>query len=195
MAGCGLPGNGMRALISDTASDRLSVFINEDRNKTKLAASAQSTDTTIFIRDTTGFKINGWACIACPDVDTIYRMVQHVGPCASGADTLLLSYPLNVGSFSDTINTRVYPADCIYYFIATGTDNRELRRWKNNQSLNLGSRLDSMNIVLKNDAGVAVGGLTAKNAGVLTVVLGGYVGADCDRIFLADSTEINIRNN
>jgi hypothetical protein len=193
MAGCGLPGNGLRYTLSDAASDELTLFSNESGIETTLGQPVQPAHNQAIVADATGFVSGGGICLAAEGVDTVYRVV-------TGID---LGSPagFNTIHFSDAVNTinpfpageRVFPTTCIRYTVTGAGPEHQILRTRNNNQLPIGGTLDSLNIVPKNSAGAAVGGVS-KSAAVLTVVIGGYIGSDGNRTFIADSSEINIRN-
>lgn len=194
MAGCALPGNGLIAHCSDTASDRFSLYLSESGLRTSLFAQAEPSHTTLLIDDATGFTENGGVCLAAFGIDTIYKEINHLGIDAAGPDTLILNESLNTAQPFGVASTRVYPADRIDYRFSVTAGVKKFERRKNGQNLNIGPKLDSLNIMLKNSAGNPVGG-SIKNASVITVVIGGYVGSGAKRVFIADSTEVNFRNS
>jgi hypothetical protein len=187
MAGCGLPGNGMRAILNDGTNDQLLVFTNENRVRTVLIVAAQLSDYDLYIADTTGFKNDGWICLEGPD--TIYREIAAIKNTA-GINIIELAMPVGVvGPF--TVGTKVHAATRISYTIASNPK-PVLKRKLNDMSIDLGAKLQKIAVIPKNGAGSVVA--SARDADVLTVVLGGYIGKNGNRFLLADSTEVNIRN-
>jgi hypothetical protein len=191
MAGCNLPGNGVTAILQNEADDRLSMYTNENRRETTLAADGQPGYSKIFIMDTAGFKTYGYACIAAPTVDTLYKRITRIGVNNSGPDTLYFSSNLYYGPFP-VATTHVYPAVRVRYQVY-GNPAQKLYRVRNTDTLRIGGLLDSLNIIPKNAAGNPVG-FASDQASVITVLLGGHVGKDRNRVFIGDSIEVNIRN-
>jgi|GEM_PF-1825110 len=194
MAGCALPGNGLSAHCYNNASDSFSLYLSETGLHTSLTTPAQPAHANLLIDDATGFSENGGVCIAAPGVDTIYRQISHVGLYAASPDTLFLNEALNTALPFDVASTRVYPADRIDYRFSVTAGVKKFERRRNGQGPGIGPKLDSLDIVLKNSAGNPVGG-SIENASVITVVIGGYVGSGSNRVFIADSTEVNFRNS
>ncbi len=192
MAGCGLPGNGVDAVLSDTSSDQLSLFINENRRETALADTANPQDRAVIIGDATDFRAGGWVCLSSSGTDTLYREIKRIGEANPGADTLELFQ--TVGSANPLYGgTKVFPASKITYTVASDSV-FELKRLRNGKTLSLGRKLDSLHIVGKTFDGTPIAGGSLSDAQVMMIVLGGYVGTGQNRVFLADSTEINLRN-
>jgi hypothetical protein len=190
MAGCGLPGNGVTAVLADNASDQLSLFINENRRETTLTAVVQPAHTTIYIADATGFVADGWVCLARPATDTIYRRIVSISNNGSSPETLVMDEAATSGPF-DIATTRVFPATRVRYNVSGSP--LQLQRGKNGVTVPVGGKLDSINIVPKNGAKVPVV-CPIDNASILTVVIGRHIGNGGNRFFMADSTEINMRN-
>ena len=193
MAGVGLPGNGVAAFLSDTVSDRLTLFTNENRTSTTLASNVTTGSTKLLVNDSAGFKTGGWVCLEGIGVDTTYWYISHFGYNHSGVDTLSIAPPiLSAYSVSGTL---VYPAVRIGYLIGNGTGTTpKLLRLRNNLSIDLGAKLDSIDVLPKDKLGNLLTMGSIKNASVLTVVVGGFIGFNNSRVFMADSTEVNIRN-
>lgn len=192
-AGSYLPGNGVTAILENEGNDRLSMYINETRRETVLSAIAQPVSWYIRVPDTVGygFTVGGSVCIAATGIDTIYRRITRIGMCSSGPDTLHLSMWLISGPFP--AGSRVFPAIRIRYQI-TPTPTPKLSRVRNLDTINIGGLLDSLNVIPKNVAGNPVGN-NIDQAALVTVLVGGHVGKDGNRVFIGDSTEVNIRNN
>ncbi|MBN1575678.1 MAG: hypothetical protein JW913_03950 [Chitinispirillaceae bacterium] len=190
MAGCGLPGNGVSTHLVDEENDHLSCYSNEQRLETTLTTTADPAHTKIIVADAAGFVVNGYVCLADPP-DTCYRRITRIGIYAGGEDTLVLSRAIYYGPF-DYTTTHVYPATKFSYKL-TGSPTPSIQRLKNNAPLPLGGKLDSIIVILKNAAGNPVGA-SVGDAAVVMVVVGGHIGNGGNRVFLADSTEVNIRN-
>lgn len=189
MAGCGLPGNGLRTVLFEEHNDQLILFSNEERIQTTLGKEAKANDMQITVASAEGFKEDEWVCVAS-SVDTVYREIRSIKDNNVGLDTIYLNFPmLSPGTMVSGSN--VYAADCIYYWAAS--DPRPvLKRKKNDMTVELGTHLAKIAVVPKKSNGTIVP--LARDADVITVVLGGYVGTGNNRVLLADSTEVNIRN-
>ena len=192
MAGCGLPGNGLQVNLHDNASDSLRLFTNESGRETKLTMALDPTLTRAIVDDATGFAIEGGICFAAPGVDTVYRNIIRVGIQGAGNDTVDFDAATNT-TLSFPVNAPVYPAVCIRYTVSGTGSARVISRARNNAVSPLGTDLDSINLVPKDALGTPVVGVF-KNVAVMTVVVGGHVGRGGNRVFIADSTEVNIRN-
>ncbi|MBN1308466.1 MAG: hypothetical protein JXA18_11145, partial [Chitinispirillaceae bacterium] len=142
-----------------------------------------------IVADAAGFALDGYACLGGPP-DTCYRRITGIGVNHSGPDTLHLSRVVYHGPYA--VGTPVYPATKLSYRV-TGSPTPCIQRLKNSAPIPLGGKLDSIIVILKNGAGNPVGA-SVGDAEVVTVVVGGHVGSGGNRVFLADSTEVNIRN-
>ena len=190
MAGCGLPGNGVSTHLVDTTNYHLSCYSNELRRQTTLSVGASSSDTRVIVADGTGFSTNGYVCLAEDGRDTVYRKINAIGIEGSGFDTLYLSMSIYHCNF--TTGATVYPATKVSYWVTTGSP-KQIKRYRNNIPIKIGTKLDSILVVLKNAAGNPVGA-SVDDAAMVTVVVGGHVGTGGNRVFMAESTEVNIRN-
>lgn len=189
MAGLGLPGNGINATLQDTASDDLRIFQNELREETTLTDTAQPADRKILVVTAMHAITGGWICLAGPD--TIYREIERIGKKTGGPDTIHLIASVVSGPFYPTA-TRVLPAQRIEYHVKTSPKTQLSRSW-GGADVALGQHLDSLNIIPKDKLGTPIAG-PASGATYLTVVFGGYIGKNTNRIFMAESTDVNIRN-
>ena len=191
MAGCGLPGNGVSTYLVDEESCHLTCFTNEMHLQSSLTDVAQPADMHIVVDTAEGFLVGGYACLGGPP-DTCYRRIIHIGTAdpPSGPDTLHLSRTVYHGPYD--IDTPVYPAITLTYTV-TNNPTPSIQRMKNGAPFALGGKLDSIRIELKDDAGNPVGA-SVENAAVVTVMLGGHIGDGGNRVFLTDTTEVNIRN-
>lgn len=188
MAGLGLPGNGIEANLSDTASDELRIFINEQRQSSVLTAPASALDYAVFVENGLIMKPGQWVCLA--GTDTVYKEISRVGMNAMAADTVYLTEQIGVGNYPAA--SLVYPAIRIEYYVKN-VSGPDFVRKKNNFAVNLSGLLDTMNIVPKDSFGVPLSG-SISSARVLTVVFGGMVGSGSSGVLMAESTEVNIRN-
>lgn len=191
MAGYGLPGNGIYVNLDASDNDKITFYTNENNSSTGLAQDAQPAHTKIYVNDASFFSVGGTVCLA--GTDTIYRTIQHVGINASGDDTLILTASINTAQPLWAASSNAYPAMSISYEIS-GSAPFSLRRSRNGADLNIGGKLDSIEVKPKDISGNVLAG-NGTNASVITIVMGGYVGKDGNRVFLAESTEVNIRNN
>ncbi len=189
MAGCGLPGKGVDAVLTDVQSDELSLFINENRRETTLTSAVQPAHTTIYISDVNGFAADQWVCLAGPD--TIYRRIISIVDNGSSPYTLEMDEAAVSGPF-ETATTRVFPATRVRYQVSGSP--LQLQRIKNGASVPIGGKVDSINIVPKSGAKVPVV-CSIDNASLIMVVIGRHIGQGGNRFFMADSTEINMRNS
>jgi len=192
MAGCGLPGNGVYVNIAASANDEIELYTNEDGRSTGLAQDAQPVHTTIYVNDASIFTAGSAVCLA--GTDTIYRTIQHVGINPTGDDTLVLTERINTAMPLWAASSAAYPARKTKYEICAAGTGFSLKRSRNGNGMNLGGKLDSMEVKPKDKVGNILAG-NGKGASVITVVMGGYVGSGGNRVFLAESTEVNIRNN
>jgi len=188
MAGCGLPGNGLRAVLNDSLNDYLMIFSNEMRIQTTLTSDINGASYEMFVVDASGFSEDEWVCIEGPD--TIYREIYHVTDNASGADRISIAGVVGVPHVFPA-GSRVYAANRILYAVVQ-SPTPVLKRQKNDMSIDLGAKLQKIAVIPKKATGSIVA--YAGDADVLTVVLGGYVGRGGNKVFYADSTEVNIRN-
>lgn len=192
MAGMGLPGNGVVANLSDTSSDELQVFSNDTKGIRQLAANVSYSDTMIFVDSIIGAKTTGWVCIAGVGRDTIYREISALGENYSGSDTVHLEGIVGAGIF--TIGTTdVYYCSRVLFKIQTTGSSAGMIVQKNGVAVNLGGKIDTLNIILKNSSGTV---LTTdfRKAAFITVFAGGYVGKGLNRNLISESMDINIRN-
>jgi hypothetical protein len=190
VAGCGLPGNGVSTNLIDSVNYRLTCYSNETGRRTTLSKIAGSSDTKVIVADGAGFSADGCVCLAGHLLDTLYREIARIGMQGGGFDTLYLSSA--IGSCGFPIGSPAYPATKVTYMVNAGPP-LQIERYKNSLPIAIGSKLDSIIVILKNSAGNPVGA-AVENATMVTVVLGGHVGTGGNRVFLADSTEVNIRN-
>lgn len=188
MAGCGLPGNGMRATINPGQNDYLMMFANEQRLQSTLTGSATWSTDELYVTDATGFREDDWVCLE--GTDTIYREIQSITLYSSNPDIIKLSTPVGV-AVNFPVGTKIYAASRIVYEVVSNPEPM-LRRKKNDMTIELGAKLQKISVIPKKASGNVV--LLARDADVLTVVLGGYIGKDGNRFLLADSTEVNVRN-
>jgi hypothetical protein len=188
MAGLGLPGNGVELQLSDTVSDELTLFVNKNQLRTTLYSNALYTDTKILVNRSGTASWGRWICLEAGS--TIFKEIARVGLSLSGnPDTIHLTAPLNAGPYPQ--NSAVYSADRISYFIKNNTERVLCRRF-NGREIEISTVIDSFAIVPKNKNGVSLS--SGAEANVLGVVLGGYIGQENNLVFLAESTEVNIRN-
>lgn len=188
MAGCGLPGNGMRAITNNGYNDYLMLFTNEMRVQTVLESSVGSSGYEIFVADAGEFDDDDWVCIEGPD--TIYREIHSVTVYSSCPDKINIAGTIGV-AHTFPAGTKVYKASRIAYTVVT-SPKPALTRKKNDLLVGLGDGLEKIAVIPKKASGSVVP--YARDADVLTVVLGGYLGEGHNRILYADSTEVNIRN-
>jgi hypothetical protein len=189
MAGCGLPGNGMRAILNDGYNDYLMIFTNENRIQTVLTKPVGVSDIDLPVKDTVGFTPDKWVCVESVGKDTIYREISAVTT-KNGDKVITLTTPVGVVA-SILAGSNVYAATRISYMVVN-SPKPALQRKRNDLTIDLGVKLQKISVIPKNAAGTVVA--FARDADVLTVVLGGYVGMGANMVLLADSTEVNIRN-
>lgn len=193
MAGCGLPGNGLTADLSDPANPVLKIFSNQNGTETTLDTLLQPAHFWAIVADTAGFSTLGGICIASEGVDTIYRTVIKIGHSSSGSDTVYFYPAANTSTYFSTGTTRVFATDYNKYsFTGTAPDKALVSR-RNGLSVPIGKDIDSMRVTLKNSNGTSVGSI--KDAAMLSILMGGYIGNGGNRVFLGESTEVNIRNS
>jgi hypothetical protein len=192
MAGLGLPGNGVKAELSDTSSDKLQVFSNDTKSKTQLAVNLSYSDTKIFVNSIVGAKSTGWVCIAGNGLDTIYCNITAIGENISGPDTVYLNGTVGAGVFTIAA-TDVYFCTRVLFEIEKTGSSSSLVVQKNGIAVNLGGKIDSLNIVLRNSSGTVIAA-GFENAAMVTVFTGGYVGNGQNRFLVSESMDINIRN-
>lgn len=189
MAGLGLPGNGIELILSDTASDQLSMFVNKDHVVKVLSANVSSADTKILINNIGITKWGEWVCLN--GSSKIYREISRVGKgSGTNPDTVYLYGQANAGSIA--AGSNVYSANRIVYYMKNGAEKKLVRRF-NRKDTPVSTIIDSLSINPKNNNGLAVSYGT--DARVITAIVGGYVGKESKRYFLAESTEVNIRNS
>lgn len=188
MAGLGLPGNGVDLQLSETTSDELTIFMNKDQIRTTLYSTAFYTDTKILINRTADTSWGKWVCLEAGSI--VFKEIARVGLSFSGnPDTIHLAAPLNAGPYPQ--NSIVYSADRISYFLKNKAE-KVLCKRLNSRDSEISTLIDSFLIVPKDNSGVSLSsGIEAK---VLSVVIGGYIGQGRNQVFLAESTEVNIRN-
>ena len=189
-AGFGLPGNGIYVNLDDDANDEITFYNNDNATSTILAQHAQPVHTTIYVNDASIFTAGAAVCLA--GTDTIYRTIQHAGVSATSDDTLMLIARINTAQPLWAGSTTAYPAMSIGYEISN--DPVALTRTRDGAGMSFGKKLDSIKVEPKDDNGNILAG-TGKEASVISIITGGYVGKGGNRVFLAESTEVNIRNN
>lgn len=188
MAGLGLPGNGVDLQLSDTISDELTIFVNKVHLRTTLYSNALYTDTKILVNRPGTASWGKWVCLESGNI--VFKEISRVGLSLSGnPDTIYLAAPLNAGPFPQ--NSFVYSADRISYFIENKAEKVLCRRF-NGRDSEISTVIDSFSIVPKDNNGVSLS--SGAEAKVLGVVIGGYIGQGNNLVFLAESTEVNIRN-
>ncbi|MBN1760766.1 MAG: hypothetical protein JW863_20725 [Chitinispirillaceae bacterium] len=189
MAGCGMPGNG---LYADYSVPELMIFTNENGDETTLSRVVQPIHAEAIVEDGSAFVVRGGICIAADGVDTIYRKVTGIGMYDLGPDTVYFSPAANTSTLMPA-GSKVYPAMCFRYTVSGTLPDRKILRSRNSQTVPIGGIIDSIRVTLKDEDGSPTGGAT-KNAAMMTVVMGGFIGKGGNRVFLADSTEVNLRN-
>lgn len=188
MAGLGLPGNGVDLPLSDTISDELTIFVNKGQLRTNLYSNALYTDTKILVNRPGTASWGRWVCLE--SVSIVFKEIARVGLSLSGnPDTIYLATPLNAWPYPQ--NSFVYSADRISYFLKTKAEKVLCRRF-NGRDSEISTVIDSFSIVPKDNKGVSLS--SGAEAKVLGVVIGGYIGQGNNLVFLAESTEVNIRN-
>jgi hypothetical protein len=187
MAGWGLPGNGVNNNVVDTANDDLSCFSNEQQRETRLYQQANPADMQVVVDDANDFYTDAYICLDT----TCYRRITRIGMnSGSGPDTISLSRSVYNATYP--AGKTVYPATRFAYRVGNNPTPR-LQRVRNNVTVDIGGKLDSILVTLKDSAGNPVGA-SVEDAALVSVVIGGHIGKDGNRVFLAESTEINIRN-
>ncbi len=190
MAGLGLPGNGIEPVLSDTASDKLVIFINKDNIRRNLTADISVTDAKILVNNTGSLKWGGWVCLEGSTI--VFKEISRIGECfGTNPDTIYLNGPINAGPFT-VATTVAHSADRIVYCIKNGTENN-LIRGLNKKDVMISTNIDSLSIIPKTNNGIPLS--SGNNARVITAILGGYIGKGANRNFIAESTEVNIRNS
>jgi type II secretory pathway component PulJ len=188
MAGLGLPGNGVDLHLSDTVSDELTIFVNKGQLRTTLYSEALYTDMKILVNRPANVPWGRWVCLEAGSI--VFKEISRVGLSLSGnPDTIHLAAPLNSGPYPQ--NSNIYSADRISYFIKNKAEKVLCRRF-NNRDLEISMIIDSISIIPKDNSGLSLS--SGAEAKVLGVVIGGYIGHGNNRVFLAESTEVNIRN-
>ncbi len=188
MAGLGLPGNGIDLRLSDTSSDELTLFVNKNQLRTRLVENASFSDTRILVESAGNAAWGKWVCVEGGSI--IFREISRIAlSLSSNPDTIHLTTPLNAGPFSAASN--VYSADRISYYIKSA-DERVLYRKFNSKESGISMIIDSLAVIPKDNKGTSLSSGTA--AQVISAVIGGYIGQGNDLVFLAESTEVNIRN-
>lgn len=189
MAGCSIPGNGID--ITFTPQETLFIFTNSERFKTTLAVIAQPAHDKIIVTNDSGFSAEKWIFIP-QGTSFIKRRIVSVKTNLTGNDTILLSQPLGIGPLN--VGTEIFPADRIAYTFVKNGNNLVFVKIKNSLNFTIGTKIDSLRIVPKDSNGNIVSGSNLETVALLTVVIGGHVGSGSNRVFLAESTEVNIRN-
>jgi type II secretory pathway pseudopilin PulG len=188
MAGCGLPGNGLKA---DLSVPSLTIFTNEAGHETTLDSIVQPAHSRAFVADASGFTTRGGICLAADGIDTIYRSVSRVGINSMGSDTVYFDESANTSYPFPVTDTHVYPTMCLRYTVSGAPP--KVYRSRNSQVVPIGGGIDSVYVTARDNSGASVGA-SVKNAAVLTVVMAGFIGSGGNRVFIADSTEVNLRN-
>ena len=189
MAGLGLPGNGVDLKLSDTISDELTLFMNKAQLSATLYSNALYTDAKILINRTGISSWGRWVCLEAAG-SIVFKEITRVGLNLSGdPDTIYLAAQLNAGLYPQ--NSNIYSADRISYFLKNMAEKVLCRRF-NSRDSEISTVIDSLSIVPKDNGGVSLSSGT--EAKVLKVVIGGYIGQGGNLVFLAESTEVNIRN-
>ena len=192
MAGLGLPGNGIKAELSDISSDILQVFSNDTKSKTQLTSNLSYYNTHILVNGITGANAKGWVCIAGASLDTIYCKISALGENASGPDTVYLDGIVGLGVFT-VAATEIYFCSRVLFKIEKSESSVSMVVEKNESSVKLGGEIDTLNITLNNSSGtVLTGGF--ENTAVITVFTGGYVGDGQNRTLVSESIDVNVRN-
>ena len=189
MAGLGLPGNGIEPQIVANTNHELSIYMNEKGKVSTLSGSASSNDLSLLIQDASGMNANGWICVSGA-AGTIYKEILGIGNSATGPDTIYLGEQLGAGPFG--IDSKVYFAKRIHYSVVNFPETGFLRR-VNGLETSLSAIIDSVKITLRDSLGNIVNNSPA-SAAFLSVMFGGKVGSGNNTSFLAESTEVNIRN-
>ncbi len=192
MAGYGLPGNGVDINLTEEPPNHIiSSFSNDSQTITRLKVGASSSDISIIVENASAFSINGYVCLAETNHDTVYRRITNIGIHGNGFDTLYLSNSINTSNF--TTNASVHPATRVSYHLTQGSP-KKIERHINGVQFTMGTKLDSIAVILKNAGGTPVVGASIRDAQTVTVVVGGHIGEGNNRVFLSDSVEVNIRN-
>jgi Tfp pilus assembly protein PilE len=192
MAGYGLPGNGIHFIPGTASSDQLALYNNEAGTSTALAQDAQPVDSIVYVNDGSIFTAGASVCLS-GTTDTIYRNIAIIGIDPSGDDSLILTERLNT---VDPLwaSSVAYPALRVRYELCVADTVFTFKRFNNGMGVAIGGKLDSLEVKPKDDDGNIIGG-SGKGASVITIVMGGYVGRGNNRVFMAESTEVNIRNS
>lgn len=188
MAGLSLPGNGLQATLSDSSSDELQVFSNESNSKTVLTTNLSYGDIKMYVQNVTGAVADGWVCIAGNGLDTIYRKISNVVE----PNTVYLSGPVGAGTFT-TMSTEIYFCKRFVFKITKTGETSAFTIQRNALSIDIGGKIDTFNIMLKNSAGAVITS-NFQNAKTVTLFLGGYVGKGSNRHLVSESIDINVRN-
>jgi hypothetical protein len=189
MAGVGLPGNGLDAVLSTTTSDELTIYTNEKKVPTKLALNAGWCSTKLVVNDASSAVPHAWMCIASSGVDTLYRRISRIGLNSTGPDTLHMDNYLTNNFY---IGADVYFCDKHVYKINKENNKSNLVYMKNDLIINFSDYLDTLAIVPKTYTDVITSDIS--RAGVINLVIGGYIGKGGNRTLIFESTEVNIRN-
>lgn len=195
MAGIGLPGSGLQATLSDTADDKLQIFINDNGNKFSPTLNIGFNDTIIHAKRMTGVISGKWICITNSSIDTIYRKTTSVDITTNGTDTLYTIHLANIvgaGVFQAT-STDIYFCSRTVYEINNSGSSASLTVQKNNLPIDVGQNLDTLNIVIKNVSGASLF-TDFENAAAVSIFTGGHIGQGKSRTLISETTEINIRN-
>jgi Tfp pilus assembly protein PilE len=189
MAGLGLPGNGIEPQIAANSNHELSIYMNENRKISTLSSCASPSDLSLIIQDASGMNSSGWICISGA-AGTVYKEILGIGNSPTGPDTIYLGEQLGAGPF--TVNSNVYFAKRIHYSVVKFPRTAFLRR-VNGLETPLSAIIDSVKITLRDSLGNNVNNSSA-SAAYLSVMFGGRVGSGNNTSFVAESTEVNIRN-
>lgn len=192
MAGIGLPGNGIEAELSDTASDKLFIYMNSGKTGASLTTAATYCNTKLIVTNAEGATVNGYVCLAANGVDTIYRAITGIGINPSGVDTIYLNSQIASGPYPIASSTVNY-CTRIAFKIEKIENKKRLVTVRNQVSVPLGTNIDTLALIPKRYSGTVVG-TDLTSAGVMSVFTGGYVGTGSNRRLISESTEVNIRN-
>lgn len=193
MAGLGLPGNGVQFTLSDDSSDRIEIFQNSSKAKSKLSEDISYSNTKIMVEDCSIANDAGWVCIAGANLDTIYRRIQGFGNCTSGLpDTVYLADSVKLGVFT-TASTEIYYCNRMAFYIKRDGATKQLIAQRNTMAYPIGQKIDTLEIKPLNSAGAALTSGFEKTQTVAFTV-GGYVGKGANRNLVSEGTQVNIRN-
>ncbi len=189
MAGLDLPGNGIQATLSDTSSDELQVFSNESQSKTELTSNLAYSDIKMYVQNVTGAVADGWVCIAGNGLDTVYRKIANVVE----PNTVYLSGPVGAGTFA-TMSTEIYFCKRFVFKISKTGESSAFTIRRNALSIDIGGKIDTFNIILKNSAGTVITS-NFESTKTVSLFVGGYVGNGSNRSLISESIDINVRNS